>query len=369
MTEYTISAAGARELISSDAYSFLRDDRKIAGGIDSLFLGGSHAYGLAREGSDVDIRGFAARSAEDILLSRDWETVVDTATDTTIYSLDKFIILLAQANPNIVEFLGLRDDARIEIGQVGREILRNSDAFLSKRVGKTFGGYAMAQLNRLENAIGRNRSTTEAKVALERRSVEKALETFADQWEACADGSARVSLAGDDGLELIDARSFADAMIEREATLDDVKIDASFADVSMQDVSEMLACLVSVAKSYKNLTQRNRKKDAAHLSKHMSHLLRLYHMGTEILSGEGVITNRADAGDAVLLMQIKDGKYTLDGGTAIDPEFFAIVEEATARFDEARASSKLPEDADRDRISRILLQANADTVDQFLPHG
>ena len=55
--------------------------------LGGIAYGGSHAYGLATENSDVDLRGFALPIAEDILKMRDFEQV-DTmdGVDAAIYS-------------------------------------------------------------------------------------------------------------------------------------------------------------------------------------------------------------------------------------------------------------------------------------------
>ena len=67
-----------------------------------LTLGGSHAYGIDKEGSDVDIRGIALNTKPEILLGNDFDDVVDVPTDTTIYSFNKMLQLLSSNN----RFLG-----------------------------------------------------------------------------------------------------------------------------------------------------------------------------------------------------------------------------------------------------------------------
>lgn len=63
-----------------------------------LTLGGSHAYGIDKEGSDVDIRGIALNTKPEILLGNDFDDVVDVPTDTTIYSFNKMLQLLSSNN-------------------------------------------------------------------------------------------------------------------------------------------------------------------------------------------------------------------------------------------------------------------------------
>ena len=95
-----------RKLVKSDAYSFLHK-KPLGDNIILLGLGGSHAYGTNNENSDVDVRGIATNSPEDILTRKGFEQVVNEATDTTVYSLEKIVNLLSNCNPNTIEILGL----------------------------------------------------------------------------------------------------------------------------------------------------------------------------------------------------------------------------------------------------------------------
>ena len=71
---------------SSKEYEFLNTNKHLGNNIALLTLGGSYSYGLNTESSDIDVRGVALNSKEDILTYNDFETVVDNNTDTTIYS-------------------------------------------------------------------------------------------------------------------------------------------------------------------------------------------------------------------------------------------------------------------------------------------
>lgn len=48
-----------KEKLKSDEYEFLRKDKNLGNNIIILTLGGSHAYGMDKEGSDLDVRGIA----------------------------------------------------------------------------------------------------------------------------------------------------------------------------------------------------------------------------------------------------------------------------------------------------------------------
>ena len=96
MLKMTKSALDA--LIESEQYDFLRNMPELGSNIVLLGLGGSHAYGTNNENSDVDLRGVAVNSPRNIYLGRDFEQVVETETDTTVYSFDKIVNLLCSCN-------------------------------------------------------------------------------------------------------------------------------------------------------------------------------------------------------------------------------------------------------------------------------
>lgn len=156
---YSVCKKGAENMkldeikatVTGADYDFLRTDEHLGKNIILLGLGGSHAYGTEIETSDLDVRGCAVNSREEILCGEDFEQVTDVPTDTTIYSFMKLVRLLTNCNPNTIEILGLKREHYIYLSEIGREMLDNSDMFLSKMAVKSFGGYATAQFHRLEN--------------------------------------------------------------------------------------------------------------------------------------------------------------------------------------------------------------------------
>ena len=80
-----------KELLENKEYNFLRENEHLGDNIILLGLGGSHAYGTNIEGSDVDIRGCALNTKEEILTNQNFEQFVNEETDTTLYSFKKFI--------------------------------------------------------------------------------------------------------------------------------------------------------------------------------------------------------------------------------------------------------------------------------------
>lgn len=128
---------------SSKEYEFLNTNKHLGNNIALLTLGGSYSYGLNTESSDIDVRGVALNSKEDILTYNDFETVVDSNTDTTIYSFMKFMNLLRRGNPNIIELLGCKD--YLYISDVGQQIIDNKNIFITKHLISSYKGYIWYQ--------------------------------------------------------------------------------------------------------------------------------------------------------------------------------------------------------------------------------
>lgn len=146
-----------REKLKTSEYDFLRNNKYLGSNIILLGLGGSYSYGMNIEGkSDIDIRGVALNSKEEILLLQNFGQIVDENTDTTIYSFNKMVNLLCKANPNVMEQLGLNPEHYLYIHPIGQVLLNNSKLFLSKRVVYSFAGYAKEQLKKLDNKSSRS---------------------------------------------------------------------------------------------------------------------------------------------------------------------------------------------------------------------
>lgn len=117
---------------SSTEYDFLRDyPHKIA----FLTLGGSYAYGTNTEDSDIDLRGVFLSDKREILLN-DNTKLVETKkdTDAVMYTLKKYVDLCAKGNPTMLELLYFVPDRYLYVSDIGLELIKNRDMFLSKRI-------------------------------------------------------------------------------------------------------------------------------------------------------------------------------------------------------------------------------------------
>lgn len=120
---------------------------------------GSTAYGLAREGSDIDRLGlFAVPTTELLGLRRPVESLVTHAPDRTLHEAGKWCRLALACNPTAMELVWLPDALYETRTGPGDELIGIRSAFLSaRRVRGAYLGYADQQLRRLRGRAGRRR--------------------------------------------------------------------------------------------------------------------------------------------------------------------------------------------------------------------
>lgn len=118
---------------------------------------GSHAYGLATETSDIDVKGICIEPLEYHLgFSKRFENHIEEASkgyefDLVIYSLKKFANLASDSNPNIIEVLFSDDEDVLFSDSFGEELRAFRDNFISKRARYSFAGFAHSQLKRIKS--------------------------------------------------------------------------------------------------------------------------------------------------------------------------------------------------------------------------
>ena len=248
-----------KKVIQNTEYDFLRTNENLGNNIFLLGFGGSYAYGTNNENSDIDIRGIATNSKRNILIGNDFEQVVDTDTDTTVYSFDKIIKLLCSCNPNTVEMLGLKPEHYFYLTNIGRELIENKSLFLSKRAIHSFGGYANAQLRRLENKSARLVSQSQ-----QEQHILKSIE------HASVDFRERYFDMPEDAITLYIDKS------EQEDYDTEIFCDVTLKHYPLRDYKGMLSDMGTIIKSYSTIGKRNEKAiEHNKLGKHMMHLVRL----------------------------------------------------------------------------------------------
>lgn len=135
-------------LLDRPEYQNLLQHENLGENICLLAVGGSHAYGLANENSDIDIRGIAVRTAEDILGMHHFDgfNQVTENTDIQIYTLDKFVNLALKGNVNVLEILFSDPSNILLCDGFGRYLLDIKEQFLSNDIYKSLRGTIYSHL-------------------------------------------------------------------------------------------------------------------------------------------------------------------------------------------------------------------------------
>lgn len=332
-----------KKLIHTKEYDFLRNNERLGRRIILLGLGGSYAYGTNNEASDIDIRGITLNLPSDLIGLTTFEQYEDKNTDTVIYTFNKMVKLLLECNPNTCEILGLDDDQYLIKTSLGQELLDNKGLFLSKRAAKSFGGYASAQLRRLQNAIARGSMQQTEKEKHTLNSVQSALEDFQRRYTNFDKGSINLYIDKAENPKL-DTEIF---------------VDANYKHLPLRDYENMWSVMHNVVKDYDKIGKRNKKKDDNHLNKHAMHLIRLFMMVIDILEKGEINTNRSN--DLNLLLKIRNGGFQRDDKT-FDGEFYDILADYEVRFKHALQVSILPDNPDIKKVEAFVESVNRRVV-------
>jgi len=330
-------------LLESKEYEFLRTSEHLGSNICMIALGGSHAYGTNIETSDVDIRGCALNTKEEILTNQKFEQFVDNETDTTIYGFNKLLKLLSNCNPNTIEILGLKPEHYLYLSEEGKELLKNRHMFLSKRAYYSFGGYAYSQLRRLDNKSMRKLSQPEKEQHI-LNSIFNASTTFEEKYFEVPE----------DAIKLYIGKSETDELEE------EIFMDITLKHYPLRDYKGMCAEMNNIVKEYSKLGHRNTNAiKRGKLSKHAMHLIRLYMMCHDILINEEIITYRDKEHD--LLMDIRNGKY-LDDNDQPTKEFMEMVEYYQEKVARAYKISDLPHSPNYNKINKFIADINEKVI-------
>lgn len=333
-----------KEKINSKEYDILRNKKELGNNIILLTTGGSYAYGTdihtCEHESDFDVRGVCLNTYEEILtmncMDKPYE---DKDLDLVIYPLKQIINLLINVNPNVIEMLGTKDEHLFIQSEEGKLIRDNKELFLSQKAYASFGGYAIQQLRRLQNALARDEYPKEEKERHILGSIKKQMNTFEDRYRDLSEGNLNL---------YIDNSKYNN---EKE-----ILIDINLKEFPLRDIKGMLSEMNMVVKDYDKLNKRNSKKDTLHLNKHSMHLVRLLLMGKEILEGKGINTYREK--DRNLLLDIRNGVYSYD-------EIFLMVDELEKDFEYAYENTSLPKQVDMNKVNELTIEINKNIVKSF----
>lgn len=332
-----------KEILNGTEYDFIKTNEHLGKHVILLGLAGSYSYGTNVEGSDIDIRGITLNQKSDIIGLTQFEQYVDNNTDTVIYAFNKIINLLLSCNPNTIELLGLNSEHYLYLNDIGQLLLDNKKLFLSRRAIQSFGGYADAQLRRLQNALARDRYPQSEKEQHIFNSVKNAMHGFNSSYKNFENGS----------LEI-----FIDKAVNPELETE-IFVNANMKHYPLRDYASMWNTMANVVKDYEKIGKRNKKKDDLHLNKHAMHLIRLFMMALDILEKGEINTYRADEHE--LLMDIRFGKYQNEDGTYKD-SFYDMLADFEKRLHYASENTDLPEEPDMKKVQELVMTINERVV-------
>ncbi|MDE5598596.1 MAG: nucleotidyltransferase domain-containing protein [Lachnospiraceae bacterium] len=326
-------------ILQQTEYDFIKTNEHLGKHVILLGLAGSYSYGTDIDTSDIDIRGITLNQKSDLIGLTAFEQYVDENTDTVIYAFNKIITLLLSCNPNTIELLGLNPEHYLYLNDIGKMLLANKKLFLSKRAINSFGGYADAQLRRLQNALARDTFPQNEKEQHIFNSVKNAMHDFNNHFKHFKNGS----------LEI-----FIDKAVNPELETE-IFVNANMTHYPLRDYCGMWNSMANVVRDYEKIGKRNKKKDDLHLNKHAMHLIRLFMMALDILEKGEINTYREK--EQALLMDIRFGKYQKEDGT-FHESFYDMLSDFEKKLHYAAENTDLPDEPDMAKVQELVMTIN-----------
>jgi predicted nucleotidyltransferase len=348
----------------------LREDKTLL----MMGLSGSHAYGLSTPESDYDYRGIAVGSKERYFANKPFEQLegwtqypedalealralgVDTSEpDVTVFELLKFIKLLQDNNPNVLEFVYMADEDVLYRSEVYDTLRDNRDLFLCSAAKFRFTGYAHAQLKRLKTHRGWLLNPVDNKP--ERSDFDLTEEmSSANYMEMRANALKILQHASLDDLEL--SRETLAELQERlakrmewdlfsrkleeenlsDGVLLEIGVDSKYVEYFKRETKyrQALKHYNDYRKWKKTRNERRAKLEAkcGYDSKHGMHLLRLMRMSVELLEGKGILVKREDREE---LMEVRRGDWPFE---RLEEEALRLEERANELYESTELQKK-----------------------------
>lgn len=135
-------------------FSFYAENRGTT--LLSLALAGSHGYGTATETSDLDFRGVFVGNNQQVLGFKQGPSSIiqdKDGKDNHFWEIRHFFKMCIDGNPNVIETLWAQDycvynDYSNGSNIIGAEVRNIRDRFLSRKLGRTYMGYAVSNWKR-----------------------------------------------------------------------------------------------------------------------------------------------------------------------------------------------------------------------------
>ena len=289
---------------------------------------GSQLYGTNIEGSDIDYKGVCIldREREYYSFTPRFEQFHENTVDREIYDVRKFIGMLAQNNPNIMDLVFAPEEYWVKTSPAWESLIEHRDKFISKKCRYTFLGYATAQLNRIKS---------HKKWLLDPPKKQPLREDF-----GIANGLAVVREDLAKAVESIPLTYFRDNIRE------DFKKEKQY-QAALREWQQY-----SSWKKNRNPKRAILEAKFGFDLKHSMHLVRLSRMGREILRDGIVNVDRREI-DADDLLAIRNGDWTYEE---------VVTEAETIEKEIQGISSKLPDMVDQEFASELCIKIIKDKL-------
>lgn len=327
-------------------------------------ISGSRAYGLATASSDTDKRGVFALSKKQFYGLDYVPQVNDATNDIVFYELKRFVELLSVNNPNLLELLATPSEFVLQKHPLMGEL--KPELFLSKLCQKTFGNYALSQIQKAQglkkkifNPVDKERKNVLAFCFVNYQNgsmpLLKFLEIRGYKQEHC--GLVNVAnMPSIFGLYHNPDIAYKGVMSKKNAN-----------DVALSSIpkgEEQVGLLYfnkdgysKYCKQYKEywdwVSKRNEVRYEGTLShgksydaKNMMHTFRLLEMAIEIAKEGQIIVKRPNRN---FLLSIKRGEYEFD-------YLEKLAKEKQLEMEEAFEQSELPASPNKEAIESVLFE-------------
>jgi len=304
---------------------FVRYGGSMVGTLIFETLHGSRAFGLARAGSDEDLKGVLVGPPAWYHGFVDAPQQLELGKDHVRYELRKFFRLAIAANPTAIEMLFADPNHHRTLTRTGQRLVEARQAFLSRRIRDTFSGYALSQLKRIRGHRGWLMSPPQAKPRRSDYGLPERTLVSQDQL-----GAAQTLIERGELAEADLTPNFLDIM-NRERRYRQAK----------REWDQYQSWLAN-----RNPARAELERAYGYDTKHAQHLVRLLRMGIEILETGQVHVRRPDAAE---LLAIRDGAWSYD-------ELLAAVDELETRVELAAKNSRLPADPDEVSLNQLCVE-------------
>jgi uncharacterized protein len=337
----------------------MNDKNWIPKGLLFKCITGSRAYGTSIANSDLDIRGVFAGDQRDVMTPFGGQDQIQGPGDTILFELSKYVRMICQQNPNIVELLWVEPDC-VLFQTPAWGLLRDiRQSLLTTQVRHTYGGFAIQQLGRMKSHLRwinnpqpenpprpRDFMRMEHNFSLGSEFDDKV--PSEGKWTAIATGKdayhlfpgGRGTWFDEQGNLRSNTREQAGELALKQPVAR-LRFDRASYETRKRDHDHYWTW------------KRNRNPDRGALEekqgydgKAASHTIRLLRTAKEILE-EGIVHVRRS--DAAELLEIRQGKVS-----------FEHVLEMAARLDEelilAAVNSCLPKEVDKDLVADIVIR-------------